>query len=101
MPNQKKRKHPSNSDATVLVSNIQSSSHEKVESSKKINYSGLYIESQGEDSIKSKLNRIMTVNDMVVLLKDFPDDLMYTGYLCTIIDVLGQRESDGEMYYEI
>ncbi len=101
MPNQKKRKLSSDTDATVVVSNIQSSSHETAGSSKEINYTGLYIESQGEDSIKSKLNRIMAVNDMVVLLKDFPDDLMYTGYLCTIIAVFSKGDLDDEIDYEI
>jgi len=43
----------------------------------------------------------MAVNDMVVLLKDFPNDSMYSGYLCTIIAVFSKGDLDKEIYYEI
>lgn len=101
MPNQKKQKLSSDAEVTIAVSNSQSSSKETAKSSKEINYTGFYIENQGEDSIKPKLNRVMHVNDTVVLLKDFPNDSMYRGYLCTIISVFGNGDLDDELDYEI
>lgn len=101
MPNQKKQKLGLETDATVIISNTQKFLHEKAGTSKETRHAGLYIESQGENSIKSKINRVMAVNDTVVLLKDFPNDFMYSGYLCVIIAVFSNGNLEEENDYEI
>ena len=40
-----------------------------------------------EESIILKLNRPFARQEYVVLLKDYPDDNLYRGYVCVIIDI--------------
>lgn len=39
------------------------------------------------ESIMLKLNRPFAIQEYVVLLKDYPDDDLYRGYVCVIIDI--------------
>jgi len=60
-----------------------------------------FIELQGEQSVDRKLNRVFTIGDQVVLLKNMPEERIYKGCLCTIIAVFGGEESSDESFYEI
>lgn len=84
-PKQKKVKTELNQsyDATV---NIQTSSN-RIPGSL-IDENHFFIESQGESSVKVKLNRALDTNDQVVLIKDHPTNGIYKGYVCTIISVV-------------
>lgn len=43
---------------------------------------------QDIDSTMLKLNRPYATNDSVVLLNDYPDEDLYRGYVCIILDIL-------------
>lgn len=101
-PNQKKLKTDleSQSDGTV---NITSSSSEKEIPGGIISENLFFIEKQGKSSVNSKLNRVVTVGDPVVLIKDFPHADLYKGYVCTIIYVFGGKKGveGADTSYEI
>lgn len=45
------------------------------------------LRTQGKDTIKTKLCRLINIGERVVLLKDFPDFNVYKGYVCFVMDV--------------
>jgi len=104
-PNQKKFKtdFESQADATVNITSTSTSSEKGIPgtSSEKgipgalISESLFFIEKQGKSSVRSKLDRVLKIGDMVVLLKDFPEVDMYKGYLCTIIGIFGGGVGEG------
>ena len=49
---------------------------------------------QGQDSIRKKLNRPFGIGEKVVLLKDFPNNNLYKGYLCTVTEVFYKRKEN-------
>lgn len=46
-----------------------------------------FIDLQGKESVTQKLNRILGLGESVVLLVDVPEDNMYRGYVCTVLEV--------------
>ena len=44
-----------------------------------------FIHLQEEDSIKCKLEKGLLVGDSVMLIKDYPDSLLFKGYVCMVI----------------
>lgn len=89
-------------DATVNISTSQNIAglvkEEKKEIVKKVSpltesekkaFDGPYIHLQGERSVEIKLNRQLKVGDPVVLLEDFPEELLFQGYCCYIIGIFG------------
>ena len=43
---------------------------------------------QDDDSVLLKLNRPYAVDEYVILLKDYPSEDLYRGYVCLILDIL-------------
>ena len=58
-----------------------------------------YLKLQGQDSIRKKLNRPFGIGEQVVLLKDYPENNVYRGYVCSIIDVYykGKDENSNQI----
>lgn len=86
-PKQKKVKteFDRTSDATV---HIQTSSNRIPGAI--IDDNHFFIETQGKSSVNTKLNRPFDTNDPVVVIRDFPSENLYKGYLCQIISVVGE-----------
>lgn len=97
-PNPKKLKINSEleTDARVTVTTSQEASYDTF-----VEDGFFFIELQGEKSINKKLNKMLNTGDEVILLKDFPEEKMYKGYLCTIISVLNAEVSPEKSFYEI
>ena len=94
--NPKKLKKELQSDAKVHISKISQLSEKDsntLDAEKDMELFH-YIETQGENSIKTKIERPLRIGDSVILTKDLPEFLLYNGYVCTIIAL----EKD---YYEI
>lgn len=70
-------------DARVTITTSQEASSDTL-----VEDGFFFIELQGEKSINKKLNKMLNTGDEVILLKDFPEENMYKGYLCNIISVL-------------
>lgn len=94
--NPKKFKTELQSDAKVHISTFSQSS----EKDKDVELCR-YVESQGKDSIKIKVERQLSLGDYVVLTKDLPELLLYKGYLCRIIGIFSESEIPGQNCYEI
>lgn len=60
-----------------------------------------FIEMQGDDSVRIKLDRPMQVSDYVVLLKDFADFNLYKGYLCQITEVVQYSKDPNQCQYHV
>jgi len=102
-PNPKKFKTDSElkDDGRITITISQDASSQDSRYGTYIEDGFFFIELQGEKSVDRKLNRVFTIGDRVVLLKNIPEEHFYTGYLCTIIGVLGEEESPEKSFYEI
>jgi len=97
-PNPKKLKINSEleTDARVNITTSQEASYDTL-----VEDGFFFIELQGEKSINKKLNKMLNTGDEFILLKDFPEENMYKGYLCNIISVLNADVSPEKSFYEI
>ena len=112
MTNDKKLKRLRSSDGTIEVSIPTENADEKKEmpfyipiSTELLNdkderpfHRNGFIHLQGKESIKCKMERGLSVGDCVMLIHDYPDDLLFKGYVCMIIFAVGTRT---EPFYEI
>jgi len=83
------------SDAKVKISISQQDSLQTEKEQKPTELLGNYINQQGQDSIKYKLERPLQVGNIVIYNKDTSAEGIYKGYQCSII---GAYKGD---FYEI
>ena len=112
MTNDKKLKKLRTSDGTIEVSVLAENADQKKETPLNIStFTELlndkderpfhrqgFIHLQGKESIKCKMERGLSVGDCVMLIHDYPDDLLFKGYVCMIIFAVGTLT---EPFYEI
>lgn len=62
-----------------------------------------FIDIQGEDItvIEQKLKRPLYVGDVVILIKDIPQDLVFKGYSCVITEVIKSSTDLSDCQYEV
>ena len=62
-----------------------------------------FIDIQGENItvIEQKLKRPLYVGDVIILIKDFPLDLVFKGYACVITEVIKSSTDLSDCQYEV
>lgn len=83
------------SDATIKITIPEKDFLQKEKEQKPSYFPGSYINQQGEDFIRYKLDRPLRVGDIVIYNNDISSESIYKGYLCSII---GAYKQD---FYEI
>ena len=62
----------------------------------------LLIEDQvAHPNVNKKLNRLIQQFDLVVILKDFPNENIYRGYLCEISEVQNRHTNPDDSVYQV
>ena len=99
----KKAKLDRQEDGTVTLfsdTDYLQSQANKPTSSKQHFYNG-FIQIQGKDPVKIKLERPLLVGDSVVLLKDFPDNMLFKGYVCEVMSVENLSIDPSQSLYQV
>ena len=62
----------------------------------------LLIEDQAvHPNVNKKLNRLIQQFDLVVILKDFPNENIYRGYLCEVSEVQNRDTNPDDSVYQV